>query len=103
MSKREQVSLTGIPHFLRASLLGMALGWFVVFVPVLVGMIALGAGSRAVLYAAHVGFFGGMGFGGMLGAVLQADRFEKSSEWRAHLSPSGVSVGIQKERVDRAA
>ena len=103
MSKREQVSLTGIPHFLRASFLGMALGWIVVFVPVLIGMTALGAGGRALLYAAHVGFFGGMGFGGMLGAVLQADRFEQSSEWRAHLIPSDVSVGIHNERVDRAA
>ena len=102
MTRRNEVSLTGIPHFIRASLIGMAIGWLVVAVPVVLAMLALGASGEAVLFAGHVGFFGGMGFGGMLGAVLAADRFERTDAWRAHLVPA-ASGGAQDERVDHAA
>jgi hypothetical protein len=103
MTRREEVSLTGIPHFIRGTLIGMAVGWLTVAVPVVAGMLALGADRQAVLFAAHVGFFGGMGFGGMLGAVLQADRFERTDAWRIHDAPSVGSGGADRERLDHAA
>ena len=103
MSRRGELSLTGIPHMGRATLLGIAIGWLVVAVPVLIGMIALGASREAVLFASHVGFFGGMGFGGMLGAVIQADRFDRAGAGRAHAVASEPSGSVERERVDHAA
>jgi hypothetical protein len=84
-------------------MLGMAIGWLVVALPVLIGMIALGASGDAVLFASHVGFFGGMGFGGMLGSVIQADRFERGSLARVLAVPSDGIGRDQRTRVDHAA
>lgn len=103
MSARREVSLTGIPGMGRATLLGMALGWAIVAVPVLIGMLVLGARGDVVLFASHVGFFGGMGFGGMLGAVIQADRFERGRLAPVLSVPSSNAGGGQRERVDHAA
>ena len=103
MSARRDISLTEIPNMGRATLVGMAIGWFVIAVPVLIGMLALGASADAVLFASHVGFFGGMGFGGMLGAVIQADRFERGSIGEVISVPSDHHGGVQGERVDHAA
>jgi hypothetical protein len=100
--RRAEVSLTGIPYIGRATLLGMALGWLVVALPVLIGMFALGAGGTAFLFASHVGFFGGMGFGAMLGAVIQADRFERGNASRVVAVPSAKG-SVECDRIDHAA
>ncbi len=71
------VSLTGIPNIGRATVIGALLGAFSAAIPVAGLLLYLGGGVLSIL-AAHVGFFGGMGFGGMLGAVIQADRFQRA-------------------------
>jgi hypothetical protein len=103
VSGRRGVSLTGIPHMGRATLFGMAIGWIFVAGPVLIGMLALGADGDVILFASHVGFFGGMGFGGMLGAVIQADRFERGSLTRVVAVPADRPPSDHDERVDHAA
>jgi hypothetical protein len=72
-----EMSLTGIPDMGRATVIGALLGAVSVAVPVAIALVVLGGGPMSVLAAAHVGFFGGMGYGGMLGAVIQADRFDR--------------------------
>lgn len=72
------VSLTGIPNMGKATVLGALIGAVAVAVPVATGLSYFGGGPLSILAATHVGFFGGMGFGGMLGAVIQADRFERT-------------------------
>ncbi|MGH2758368.1 MAG: hypothetical protein ACRDKJ_02285 [Actinomycetota bacterium] len=73
-----EVSLTGIPHMGRATVIGAVVGALTVAVPVAALVAYFGGGPMSILAAAHVGFFGGMGFGGMLGAVIQADRYERT-------------------------
>jgi hypothetical protein len=77
MTTRE-VSLTGIPKIGRATVIGALLGAVGVAVPVAIALVLFGGGPASVLAGLHVGFFGGMGFGGMLGAVIQADRFDRA-------------------------
>lgn len=71
--KAREVSLTGIPHMGRGTVIGALLGALIVAVPVAALLLYVGGGPMSVLAAAHVAFFGGVGFGGMLGAVIQAD------------------------------
>ena len=73
-----EVSLTGIPHMGRATLIGALIGALSIAVPVSAVLLYLSADAISILAGLHVGFFGGMGFGGMLGAVIQADRHETS-------------------------
>ena len=76
------VSLTGIPHIGRATVVGALIGAITVAVPVSLALLSLGVGGTSVLAAAHVGFLGGMGYGGMLGAVIHAERYTAAeSEW----------------------
>jgi hypothetical protein len=42
-----------------------------------VALALAGSGPSGIVAGAHVGFFGGMGFGGMIGAVLAATRSER--------------------------
>jgi hypothetical protein len=97
---RRDISLTGIPKIGRATLIGMLVGWMVVALPVLIGMLALGASGEAFLFASHVGFFGGMGFGGMYGAVIQMDRVERGRASRVLVVPSEKTAAAERERVD---
>jgi hypothetical protein len=103
MTRGEEISLTGVPHIGRATVLGMALGWLVVAFPVVVGMLAHGATiGEAVLFGSHVGFFAGMGFGGMIAAVLQANRFERVTAG-IHTVSSDWQHGAGHDLVDHAA
>jgi hypothetical protein len=77
MNTRE-VSLTGIPHMGRATVIGALIGALSVAVPVAAFLLYLSADAMNILAGAHVGFFGGMGYGGMLGAVIHADRHERT-------------------------
>lgn len=72
------VSLTGVPRIGRATIIGALLGALVVGAPVAAALLAADAGLVAVIAGAHVGFFGGMGFGGMIGAVVRSDRYERT-------------------------
>jgi hypothetical protein len=76
MNTRE-VSLTGIPKVGRATVIGALLGAVSVAVLVAIALVVFGGGPMSILAGAHVGFFGGMGYGGMLGAVIQADRSDR--------------------------
>ena len=72
-------SLTGIPRMGRATIIGALIGALIVAVPVTAFIASLSGGDAMSIFAGiHVGFFGGMGYGGMLGAVIRADRFERT-------------------------
>lgn len=73
-----QISLTGIPRIGRATCIGALVGALVVALPVAALLGYVGGGLTGIVAAVQVGFFGGMGFGGMLGAVIKADHFERS-------------------------
>jgi hypothetical protein len=75
-AERIDPSLTGIPNIGRATVIGALIGAVVVAVPVAALLFALGGGAMTVVFATHVGIFGGMGYGGMVAAVVQADRTE---------------------------
>ena len=75
--RTRDVSLTGIPAMGRATIIGALLGAVVVGAAVVTGLLLAGVGAGAVAAGAHVGFFGGMGYGGMVAAVVQSDRYEK--------------------------
>ncbi len=75
--KASAPSLTEIPHIGMLTALGAVLGALVVAVPLVVALALAGSGPSGIVAGAHVGFFGGMGFGGMIGAVLAATRSER--------------------------
>ena len=77
MSARD-VSLTGIPNIGKATVIGALVGAISVAVPVTLLLSFLGGGPMSILAGVQVGFFGGMGYGGMLGAVIRSDRFERA-------------------------
>lgn len=77
MSTR-RVSLTGIPHIGRATVVGALIGALSIAVPVAVFLLYRSADAMSIVAGVHVGFFGGMGYGGMLGAVIQADRYDRT-------------------------
>jgi hypothetical protein len=64
---------------IRGALLGVA-----VFFPFIVGVTFLAGGDTigALALAGYGSFFGGMGFGAMLGAVIQLVRAEEAEEAR---------------------
>jgi hypothetical protein len=97
MNSRE-VSLTGIPHMGRATVVGALIGALSVAVPVTALLLYLSADAISILAGVHVGFFGGMGFGGMLGAVIQADR-HNSTEGADH----DRNIAAGREPARRAA
>ncbi len=82
MSARD-VSLTGIPNIGKATLIGALIGALSVALPVAALLLYIGGGPMSILAGAHVGFFGGMGYGGMLEAVIQSDRFDQRTD-RTH-------------------
>jgi hypothetical protein len=65
----------------RAAVRGAFLG-VVVFFPGVVGMTLLAGGgtSGALALAAYCSFFGGMGFGAMVGSVIHLARAEEAEE-----------------------
>lgn len=76
-TRAPDVSLTGIPHIGRATVIGAIVGAVIVGAAVAAILLLAGVGPVAVVAGAHVGLFGGMGYGGMVGAVAQAERHEK--------------------------
>ena len=78
------VSLAGIPNIGKATLIGALLGAVSVAVPVIVVLVSFGGGPMSIV-GAHVGFFGGMGFGGMLGAVIRSDRWERATKEKVQI------------------
>jgi hypothetical protein len=82
MRTTPDTSLTGIPRIGRATAIGALIGASVVAIPVTIALIALGGGGYSLIAGVHVGFFGGMGYGGMLAAVIRSDRWERATEGR---------------------
>lgn len=80
-------------------MIGALLGAVVIASPLAAVLISIGSGPMSLIAAIHVGFFAGMGFGGMLGAVIQADRFERGSGRHSVATPSlmtsPVEVGLR--------
>jgi hypothetical protein len=75
----QDVSLTGVPRMGRATVVGALIGALSIALPVAACLLYLSGGdAMSIAAAVHVGFFGGMGYGGMLGAVIQADRFDRA-------------------------
>lgn len=102
-------SLTGVPHIGKATMIGALLGAAAIASPLAAVLISLGGGTMSLVAAVHVGFFAGMGFGGMLGAVIQADRFERAVRHRAPrpsvmTSPNEAGLRVTgSRRIDHAA
>jgi hypothetical protein len=63
-------SLFGVPGIGRATLIGAALGFLAVVLLVGAFVLTTSAPAALLVAAVHAGLFGGVGFGGMLGAVL---------------------------------
>lgn len=79
--KARDVSLTGIPNIGKATVVGALIGAVSVALPVGAFLLAMSGGdAMSILAGTHVGFFGGMGYGGMLGAVIQSDRWERANK-----------------------
>ena len=105
--KSDSTSLTGIPGIGRATVIGAIAGAVLAGAIVAVALLVAGARPIAIVASAHVGFFGGMGYGGMLGAVLQSDRFDANGRphQRGALSAKTTgrsSIGASMEGVRHA-
>ena len=97
------VSLTGIPAMGRATVIGALLGAVVVGAAVTTGLLLAGTGPTAIAAGAHVGFFGGMGYGGMVAAVVQSDRYEKREAASARSRKDDVQAAAHGSRQRTAA
>jgi hypothetical protein len=91
-------SLTGIPHMGRAVFVGAIIGALTVALPVTIALISFGAGPISALFGAHVGFFGGMGYGGMVGAVVRSGRWERATNTATRLRGSKIRGIAPKPR-----
>jgi hypothetical protein len=70
---------------IRGALLGVA-----IFFPAIVGVTLLAGGGSigALALAAYGSFFGGMGFGAMLGSVIRLVRMEEAEEAALEATPA---------------
>ncbi len=85
---------------IRGALVGVA-----VFFPFIVGVTLLAGGGTigALAVASYGSFFGGMGFGAMLGGVIQLVRAEEAEHPFTGRAPSGHVVARDDDAADEAA
>jgi hypothetical protein len=82
-------TLFGVPGIGRATLFGAFLGFALVVLLVGAFVVATPAPASLLVAALHAGLFGGVGFGGMLGAVLQSIRYDTEQSQPASGGHSG--------------
>jgi hypothetical protein len=100
LRRQPDVSLTGIPRMGRGTVIGALIGAVVVGAIVTTALLVAGAGPGAIVGAAHVGFFGGMGYGGMVGAVVQSARYDRHGRPRSEAS-SREAPGTTRTKAPR--